>query len=88
MNRNHFALALVAAVMVVGASWLGAWAQPGTLMADLHPRAPLADVMPERFAGWVQDHGGANVQLPPDVEAQIKSIYTETVARGYVNASW
>ncbi len=87
MNRNHFALALVAAMMMVGASWLGAWAQPGTLMADLHPRAPLAEVMPERFAGWVQDHGGANVQLPPDVEAQIKSIYTETVDRAYVNSS-
>ncbi len=78
--------ALVAAALMGSASGFGYWAQPTIRMADLHPRAPLADVLPERFGDWVQDHAGQTVPLPPDVEAQIKHIYTETADRVYANA--
>ncbi|MGE5452604.1 MAG: exosortase-associated protein EpsI, B-type [Acidobacteriota bacterium] len=79
--------AWMAAVLMGVASWFGYWAQPSVRMADLHPRAPLADVLPARFGGWVQDPAGQTVPLPPDVEAQIKHIYTETADRVYRNAA-
>lgn len=87
MIRKVWLPAVLAMALMAGASALGKWAQPTVLMAELHPRAPLTAVFPENFEGWTQDHSNVNVQLPPDVEQQVKTIYTETADRVYVNAS-
>ncbi len=76
---------LAAALMAV-CSWFGANAQPHTRMADLHPRAPLAEVLPRSFGDWRVDENVSNVELPPDVAAQVKAIYTEVADRVYVNS--
>lgn len=87
MNRKQGVLAVVAAVLMGGASWFGHWAQPDTFLSDLRPKGSLMDVMPARIGDWVQQPLAMNVQLPPDVAAQLKSIYTETVEKVYVNSS-
>lgn len=84
-NVSAVVVAVLASVLMAFASWFGGWAQPTTKMADIHPRAPLATVVPDRFDGWMLDEVAQNVTLPPDVAAQIKTIYTETVERVYVN---
>jgi EpsI family protein len=87
MTSKHVYVAVGAAVLMGGASLFGHWAQPDTFLSDLRPMAPLADVMPDRMGDWVQQPLGMNVQLPPDVEAQLKSLYTETLDKVYVNSS-
>lgn len=82
---NQRGVAVVAAVLMGVASWFGGWAQPHTRMADLHPRAPLEAVLPAAFGEWRLDETASNVELPPDVAAQVKAIYTEVADRVYVN---
>lgn len=86
MSRRGVFVAAVAALMMAVASWFGAHAQPHTRMADLHPREPLSAVLPAAFGEWRVDEATANVELPPDVAAQVKAIYTEVADRVYVNA--
>lgn len=79
--------AVLAMVMMVAASWIGKAAQPTIRMADSQERQPLGNVFPDRIGDWVIDRGTFNVPLPPDVAAQVGSLYTEVVDRTYVNAS-
>lgn len=86
MNTRGMFVAVVAASLMAVSSWFGAHAQPRTLMASLHPRAPLAEVLPASFGDWRVDETASNVELPPDVAAQVKAIYTEVADRVYVNS--
>lgn len=86
MNPRGLIVALVSASLMALSSWFGANAQPTTRMADLHPRAPLAQVLPAAFGDWQVDEAASNVELPPDVAAQVKAIYTEVADRVYVNS--
>ncbi len=70
-------VALVATALMAGASWFGGWAQPTVRMADLQKREPLASVFPRQMGDWRIDELSINIELPPDVAAQVKAIYTE-----------
>jgi EpsI family protein len=85
MRRDGIALVVVVAMLMGFSSWFGGHAQPHTLMADLHPRAPLPEVLPAAFGDWRVDDTSTNIELPPDVAAQVKAIYTEVADRVYVN---
>ena len=85
MSKRGMFAAVVAALLMAVCSWFGAYAQPNTRMADLYPRSPLADVLPAAFGDWRVDETASNVELPPDVAAQVKAIYTEVADRVYVN---
>jgi EpsI family protein len=85
MSKRVVFVAAVAASLMAVCSWFGAYAQPQTRMADLHPRSPLAQVLPAAFGDWRVDEMASNVELPPDVAAQVKAIYTEVADRVYVN---
>lgn len=86
MSKRGMFVAVVAALLMAVCSWFGAYAQPHTRMADLHPRSPLAGVLPAAFGDWRVDETASNVELPPDVAAQVKAIYTEVADRVYVNS--
>ncbi len=86
MSRRGMFAAIVAALLMAFSSWFGGHAQPHTRMADLHVRAPLAEVLPLAFGDWRIDEASSNVELPPDVAAQVKKIYTEVADRVYVNS--
>lgn len=85
MKRAGLIPALVALVLMASVSWLGKWAQPTTRMADVYPRESLANAFPNRIGEWRLDTSTVNMPLSPDVAAQIKMIYTETMDRSYVN---
>lgn len=85
MKKVKYGTAALALILMVFTSWFGDWAKPHTKMADLTPRAPLVSAFPDHIDEWVLDRASLNVSLPPDVAAQIKSLYSEVVDRTYIN---
>lgn len=85
MKRTGLIPAILAMVLMAAVSWLGKWAQPTVRMVDIYPRQSLQNVFPTQVGGWRLDTNTVNMPLSPDVEAQIKAIYTETYDRSYVN---
>ena len=45
----------------------------------------LETIVPTRFGGWQLDETVVPVLPPPDVEAKVKQIYDETLARTYID---
>lgn len=76
---------VLAAGLMAGASYAGKWLQPDVKMADIYPRPSLASAFPQQFGTWRMEGAAQNMPLAPDVEKQIKTIYTETADRVYVN---
>lgn len=79
-------VAVVAAALMAGASWFGGWAQPTVRMADVQKREPLATVFPKQMGDWQIDELSINIELPPDVAAQVAAIYTEVADKVYINS--
>lgn len=85
MKQMRVWVAAAAAVLMGLTSWLGEAAQPHILMAEQHRRGPLEGVLPSAFGEWRVDEAALNIELPPDVAAQVKAIYTQVADRVYVN---
>lgn len=79
-------VAVMAAALMAGASWFGGWAQPTVRMADVQKREPLASVFPRQMGDWRIDELSINIELPPDVAAQVAAIYTEVADKVYINS--
>lgn len=75
---------LSAAIMVSG-SLLGWLLQPTRMMSQERTRAPIAVALPDSIGAWQMDKSTPVVVLPPDVAAQVQSIYTEVADKVYVD---
>ncbi|MGH8618827.1 MAG: exosortase-associated protein EpsI, B-type [Burkholderiales bacterium] len=58
---------------------------PTEKLADSAARARLEELIPREFAGWRIDPTVVPL-TSPDVEARLRHLYTETLARTYINA--
>lgn len=76
------ALALLVLAVVVSAA--AAWMRPQREIA-LFGDAQLASAIPERFGGWSIDPGVRPVIPDPTLLASINRIYSDTLARTYVD---
>lgn len=75
---------LIAMVMVSG---LAIMAKPRARVADSRPGVELELVIPKRIGDWVLDESVVPIQPSPDVQAKLNKIYSQTLARTYVNPS-
>lgn len=78
---------VLSALIMASGSLLGGLLQPTRMMAKERARAPISLALPDSIGGWRMDKSTPVVELPPDVAAQVKSIYTEVADKVYVDSS-
>ena len=77
---------IIVALMVLTAV-AGEWLRPTVCMADREPRIVLETQIPEAFGEWRLDRGIAPIVPDPGLQAVLNTLYSQTLARTYVNAS-
>lgn len=61
--------------------------KPTKYFSELFPIGKIAEVVPDRFGGWVLDDSSARLIVNPVVEENLFGIYAQVLSRTYVNAS-
>jgi EpsI family protein len=76
--------ALFIALVLVSASGLAQVTRPTVHLADSQGKIDLEAVFPQAFGSWRIDSSVPVSIVSPDVEAQLKTLYAQTVARNYI----
>ncbi|HEY8876227.1 MAG TPA: EpsI family protein [Roseateles sp.] len=76
--------ALFAALVLLSASVLAHVTKPTVHLADQRAKVELETLFPKSFGAWRIDTSMPVSIVSPDVEAQLKSLYAQTVSRTYV----
>ena len=77
---------LVCVVLMLGAAWVGEWMRPSYRLSEHKPRISLATQVPEAFGEWRLDRSIMPVVPDPNLQAMLDELYSQTLARTYVNA--
>jgi EpsI family protein len=76
-------------VLVLGmvlAFMAGEWLKPTTRLAEIKPRIELEKQIPEAFGEWRIDRSIRPVLPDPGLQAMLDSLYSQVLARTYINA--
>jgi EpsI family protein len=76
---------LLVALSMLVASGLAVAMKPTERIADRQARIDLETAIPLEFADWKVDRSIVPVQVSADVQARLDKIYSQTLARTYVN---
>lgn len=76
--------ALFVALLLFSASVLAHITRPTVHLADQHAKVDLETLFPAAFGDWRIDTSLPVSIVSPDVEAQLKSLYAQTLTRTYV----
>lgn len=77
----------VGITLAMVASVIGAWVvTPSRRLADTQPRVDIEQLIPASFGGWRLDDSIVPVQVDPGLQKQMNQIYSQTLARTYINA--
>ncbi|MBA7561586.1 hypothetical protein ES708_03225 [subsurface metagenome] len=76
--------AVAAAVVILLAAVIAEAMRPRTLMADLRPKVEFESVFPKVFGTW-KLRPEIRLVTPADLETLADKIYSQTLARGYMN---
>ena len=76
---------LMVALMVVAAV-AGEWLRPTYRLAEHKPAIKLEQQVPEAFGEWRLDRSVAPVVPDPGLQAMLDALYSQTLARTYINA--
>jgi EpsI family protein len=77
---------LVLVLATVAASVAGEALRPTLRLAEVKPRIALERQVPQSFGDWRLDTGIRPVVPDPSLQAMLDSLYSQTLARTYVNA--
>lgn len=77
--------ALVVLIGMIAAPILAEVIRPSAKVADEGPKIDLETIIPRQFGSWHVDESTIPVQPAPDVKAQLDLIYSQTLARTYIN---
>jgi exosortase B len=69
------------------AAWLSHGLKPTRQLANELPSVHLEAQVPSEFAGWTIDSTTIPILPDPVLQARLASVYTQTLARTYVNAA-
>ncbi len=77
------------AVLVMGLMVSTAWGaeaiRPTRRLADIKPRIDLDGQVPKAFGDWRVDTSIVPIMPAPDVQAKLDAVYTQVLARTYIN---
>jgi len=85
MSRR--ALAAICAVFMAAAASASIWLSPTQKLSAALSRTDLKVAIPQRFGDWAVEKSGDSLVVNPQAEEVLKNIYTQIVARTYVNSS-
>lgn len=83
--KKSIVTGLVLCGVMVCTAWASQAVKPTIRMADQHQKVVLADVIPTQFGDWTEDVNQVSAVINPQVDAEIKKIYAQTLSRTYVN---
>lgn len=63
----------------------GEWLRPTTRLAEIKPPIKLEEQIPEAFGEWRVDRSIRPVVPDPGLQAMLDSLYSQTLARTYIN---
>ena len=78
---------LTTAILMIVATALAATLRPSKHVADEGPKIELETLIPKEFGAWRIDASVIPVVASPDAQAVLKKIYSQTLARTYINRS-
>lgn len=61
--------------------------RPSVYLSDLRPKVDLEDLIPKQFGEWRQLEQSGGQIINPQQSQLLKKLYTQTLARSYVNAN-
>lgn len=76
---------LLIGVFMLAAAGLAYVLTPKAKVADQVSKIDLESIIPKQFGDWRVDESIIPLQVSPDVQAQLDKLYSETLARTYVN---
>jgi len=80
-------IALSITTLMICAAGAASALKPRQHLADSQPSIQLSEQVPTYFGGWHEDQT-ADIALPdPDVQAQLRDTYADTLARTYTDAA-
>ncbi|MFZ4878014.1 exosortase-associated protein EpsI, B-type [Janthinobacterium sp. Mn2066] len=85
-RKALFASVLLGALMV-STSILTKVVTPTVKMSEGKPALDLAALVPAQFGDWHEERDAAAAVVNPETEAALAKIYTQTLARTYVNGA-
>lgn len=84
MTTNIKTWIFLALMLVAGAT--AHVLRPNVYLADLRPKVDLEDLVPSQFGAWRQLKQSGGQIINPQESLLLQKLYTQTLARSYVNA--
>jgi len=78
---------LAIGVAMFAAAGLAVALTPTDRLADKGPKVDLETLIPESFGDWKIDKSLVPIAVSPDVQARLDRIYSQTLARTYINGN-
>jgi EpsI family protein len=78
---------LLLVVSMIAAAVAGEFFRPSYRMSEHKPKIVLDKQIPESFGEWTIDRGIAPVVPDPGLQAMLDALYSQTLARTYINRS-
>jgi EpsI family protein len=85
--KRTLMISLVVGASMVAAAGLTRTLTPTISMASTNGRIDLESLIPARFGEWRPDPSATGGIVNPEVTAELSQIYSQTLARTYINAS-
>ena len=85
MIARRFITPIIICLLMISAVILSFVLKPHQRMADQLPPLNLVKSIPQRFSGWNLDKNIVPVSQSADVQAKLDEIYSQTLARTYIN---
>lgn len=86
-QRKTLFAGLLLGVLMVSTSVLTKIVTPTVKMSEGKPMLDLTALVPTEFGEWHEERDAAAAVVNPEAEAALAKIYTQTLARTYVNAA-
>lgn len=76
---------LFIAMLMVASSFLGFWMFPQSGMGQLASDVTLEKLIPHQFGDWIDDEQTPALVVNPDVQQELKDVYSQMLSRTYRN---
>lgn len=84
MKTTRVSIYLLGGMMVL-ASAMAAYAKPTIRLSETRPMPILEQIVPTQFGGWHEEKSAVGAVIDPQIQSELKRIYTQILSRTYIN---
>ncbi|MEM8516781.1 EpsI family protein [Janthinobacterium sp. CAN_S7] len=84
MNPSRLSMFVLSGMMVL-ASLAAAYAKPTVRLAETMPMPALEKIVPSQFGIWHEETSSVGAVIDPQIQSELKRIYTQILSRTYIN---